>query len=882
MFTVTTPYQMYSDYYPSKRRAQAKAQKEKAESNASSSHSPAASRDDSSSFKANPDTTVTELLEPAVDGPPSPERLRQLSKQAKRSSHLNRPQGHRSASSGSGSLKSSASDRTDRPAWEQSLDNMSLVRWPTNRSNDSSVPSRPESVQVFGKNLFNMRGRSKRESTANSSSGSSMYSSDMALDNSAGASKDPPFIPTIFNRRKPSRDDSAQKRLQISGPFNFQHVSHTQRDNLADPQGAERFDLVSDMSTMPTPGPISAPSAMSAAEGGIGHHFPNHSMDAAAMLRRDSSITRPSLVPRHTAPAAGGRRLIKHARSQDYLRSSPPRQGPAHRPRSPVDLASSQPAAPVPPPRVSSRLSLRQESCGPLSLASLERPQTSGGFRRPQPFSPLDSAEEPLPPATSHGPQLQSDFQDSPVNENRFSHALTTPGDAAWPLAATSPQMGYETPLPDVPEEEEHAAGVFGRSRLSVTSTKSSLRGSQSAPMLRSLAQAQRPMSGFSETLGDFDTPLVSPGLHGHPDAEERPIRDNWEDDIDYCYDHQADADFDYQWERPSLDADREDTVLVTGVPFAKLELAEAQLISTAHSSPGLHTAFHSDELALDAVNQSSTASGTGATTPTSAPPVTSNFSLPRGDRRSHRPSMLKAHRPMSTASSFQESHGFTLSPSLLIPNDYHQQMLLSEADGDEYAGVETFALPGLQPKLMDGVSQSHNPTLLDHQRSSTSTTETNSTSQSDSTGERHTSANSTWTTLTRLTASSTSLNKMAERSATEGSESTCTSPLADDLVEEDTELDTEQETTPPATKESDTVPELVPFPVSNFGRRAYHKSHSSESIVRDEVTPLKSPNLSKTRRTRARTASLSNQAPPVGQYALFPKTYIKATGDRI
>jgi hypothetical protein len=63
--------------------------------------------------------------------------------------------------------------------------------------------------------------------------------------------------------------------------------------------------------------------------------------------------------------------------------------------------------------------------------------------------------------------------------------------------------------------------------------------------------------------------------------------------------------------------------------------------------------------------------------------------------------------------------------------------------------------------------------------------------------------------------------------------------------------------------------------------KRSCHKSHASESIVRDEMPP-KSVEATKTRRSRARTTSLSTQMPPVGQYALFPRAYAKGNGERI
>jgi hypothetical protein len=160
----------------------------------------------------------------------------------------------------------------------------------------------------------------------------------------------------------------------------------------------------------------------------------------------------------------------------------------------------------------------------------------------------------------------------------------------------------------------------------------------------------------------------------------------------------------------------------------------------------------------------------------------------------------------------------------------------------------------------------------MSHQRASTSTTATNSTSLSDSTGERHVSTNSTWTNLTRLT-SSTSLSKWVESNKT----------IRESQIIKSHDDSDEEDTTPPASTEKDTVPELTPFPSVPITKKPHHKSHASESIVRDDIpNNTKSVELPRTRRPRARTTSLSTQAPPVGQYALFPRTYAKGNGDRI
>lgn len=652
-------------------------------------------------------------------------------------------------------------------------------------------------------------------------------------------------MPTLFSRRKPTRDESSPstaRKLQISGPFNFEHVSSTRREHVAD------------TSNVSTPGPTSAPAMSFEA-----HHsragFPSPETPTMHQLGPMTAPLqqRPVMVGRHTAPASGPRRLVKHVRSQDQLRASPPR-APPRPPRSPKEAASPS-FPPVPPPRVSSQ-------AFDNFPASFDRPQTSGGFRRPQPFSSPDLEQDTLPPATSYGYMPPADFDSLEANSNRFSHAITTPDDAAWPLSSPEgPPAAYETPLADVPEEEE---GHARRSRMSLTSNKSSLRGSQSVPMLRSLAYSQRPMSGTSDTLGGLDT-ISGATIGQRQSAGQRDSaapNDNWEDCIDYCYEHEADANFDYQWERPSLDAER----IALENALADDELAEARTTPTStRVTSGPEVRENITQFLDDSPDRSDTVLP-GDSPLGSATSGSNNFSLPRKDRTSH----LKL-RPMSCASSFKESHGFNLSPSLLIPGDYHQQMLLSTADGTDIDfDHEIPSLPYRNPE-----ESQFEASAVFQQRSSTSTTESASTVQSDSTNGRHISANSSWTASTRLTASTTSLTKLASAVAEREVPLPVTSAP-------ETGKDMPEQQLAAHETDADAVPDLVPFPTTSFGKKSLHKSHASESITREDATALKSVEAQKVRRGRARTTSLSAQAPPVGQYALFPRAYVKGAGDRI
>ncbi|KAL7789816.1 hypothetical protein V8C37DRAFT_411139 [Trichoderma ceciliae] len=781
--------------------------------------------------------SAADFFEPAMDRPPSPSRIRQLNSQMRRASQLRRQNGHRTAAS------ASVPSNGENLGWEQTLENLSLGRRTSIKSTGSSAHSRErsDSVYGFGKNPFQRRVRAKRESSANSSSASSMYSAEAPADNAvAQAATKESFIQAL-TRRRASRDDTAaaQRRLQISGPYNFQHVTHTNRDD-ATQEAPEQL-------TMRATGPTSVPSAANPTEASGLLFHPDAYSDSGAFF------SRPGASSRHTAPPPGPRRLMRRIRSQDQLRGGTPSMSPPPRPpRSPINPTAPQSGSPVSPSRRPSLQEEYEDVDGQLPVVHIERPKTSGGFRRPQPYNPNDPVE-PLPPIGSlYAPPIVTSREDFHVYNTKLSPIQPSPTEPAWPLA--SPTLAsYETPLADVPEEEEHSAAA-----------RRSIRGSQSVPMLR---KSHRPESNASETLGNLQMTSVQQQQVVVESASEKHgfhfgvIEENWEDDIDYCYEHEAEADCDYQWECDSMDTARDSDSLPVEVTFASGEVEVP--IGMARSSPGLLSVSTFDVPALSPISQTPTPTVSEAITPVFTAPVANNFSLPIFDKKKFR---------ASQASSFKESQGFTLSPSLLIPGDFHQQMLLEEGARHEYPEEDELALPYQQAAFYDEASK---PIQWSQQRASTSTTGTAST-HSDSTADRHISTTSTWSLFTRHTASSSgSVHKMT------GSWTESAERLPAAQVEVPQPVDMEEETG--ITSPQDTVPELVSFPLAPSRKSSHHKSHASESIIHEEPSPLfKQYEAGQRRRSRSRTASLSSQAPPVGQYALFPRSYIKPTGDRI
>ncbi|KAK3997262.1 hypothetical protein QBC44DRAFT_91307 [Cladorrhinum sp. PSN332] len=800
---------------------------------------------DVANYDANDD--IDGLLEPALEAPPSPESIRALSKQMQRASAREKHHSHTTSSSGSASLRSLTS--ADRPSWENTLDGRSLSRKSSGRSTSSSMPSRdrPESAQFFGKSLFNRRGRMRRESSAQSSAASSIYGGDQSEPVPPPPTSVPTrdsTIPSLFRLRRntnqePSNNETRGK-FQISGPYNFQHVTHTQKDSLPDLQRANRTALASEFSQVrASQAPISGALKGIKADDINFNDFSSDDNNPCPWEEQDRTIISAQPIIKNTLsrPPSGivklsPRRLLKRSQSQEAISLVPPPRPP----RSPIEQSSMN--YPPVPPRVSSRMSSRHER-----FDSIDRSQMNTAFRYPQPFSMGSDAGSP--PPTSYGYVPGPDM--GVILEQPYSPITSPPADDPnWPLPCTSSNAS-ESHLPNVPEEDENTF-VHKKSRASIASN-SSLRGSQSVPMLRAFAfpendDLDRRCSEASDTLGRLDMAEIQQALEEALNENAEALsRASWEDDIDYCYDHAAEADCDYEWDRPSLDLSRDcDSATPVDEQGRRLRSCEA---SPAMLSPGRF-----DVPALSPVSRLSSSTAHEAITPTVlSNPKASNFSLPTVDSKQY----LHVRKP-SDASSFKESHGFTLSPSLLIPMDYQQQMLACEEDDHE---ATEFSFPQFNDSAISVMSSAN---YLRY-RSSASTTGTIESIHSGS--EKHHSTASSSTDFTRLTANTTSLDAESY-------------PIKAEPLQRFPSFESNPTAMP-------TLPESGETSRPTTGRRREFRSRGSESnllqMAADEPWPGKVKNSIQTKRGRARTTSLSTPPPP-NQYTLFPS--VQLMGNKI
>jgi hypothetical protein len=320
-------------------------------------------------------------------------------------------------------------------------------------------------------------------------------------------------------------------------------------------------------------------------------------------------------------------------------------------------------------------------------------------------------------------------------------------------------------------------------------------------------------------------------------DSDPLP-RDIWEDVIDYCYEHEAEADCDYDWDRPSIDMGKEPTFLFTedetdDGPFFRTTSEHFEIPAL---SPCSHLSVGSAQDAEEAITPTISASGTKS-------PTRSNFSLPRRD--CVQPQRLLHERTASQLSASKEPQGYTLSPSMLIPNDYQQEMLAHQNERFEETEGLGQAVTWEEPTMTAEGSNLFVPI-----RASSSTTASAMSSRSNF--DRHISTtSSTNTDYTRMTMSTGSVN------------------IEDYLPKDDA---------PRAITTDDSEAPQTATAVPNHARSQSIAGllNSMDSKPLSRGNHSSDPNLDKLHsakrqvgRGRSRTLSAS---PPPGQYALFPR----------
>lgn len=506
---------------------------------------------------------------PSLPRSPSPSSVRPWKRQIKRVSHLRRQRRHRPAPS-----ESSSRALIDRHPWEAALDTMSLFSRSSTHSAESIAPSRhgSESARPFGKILFHPRPRSRQ---SRSSSASSLYSTHVSAEPPPPAPKD--FLPGIFSRKKPHRDDTAPKRPQISGPFNFKHVQHKRREDAA--TQLQSHPPKPNLQAMSFQVALEDRAGLSSADAGD-PRLPTSSRHVVRHLRSavDTAIHHPSSTSRHAVPPSGLIRPAKLSLTPDQPQTGRarticrPSTSPASSPHSPSFLPNSLPPHPSPD-------SARQRLPDQVVSCHSGRPRTSAGFVQARSLD-IAGSEGDAPCSSTHRNRRAAIIQEASSVMARLSGVI-------WPLPSLYPALsGAE--LSKVQEDDK--LGELSRlSNPSVVSIQSSLRGSQLVPMFRPRMESRRPISLTSETLGHSAT-AATPSVATIDERDQNGLEaaappESWEDDIDYCYEHEAEANCNYRWDRPSLETARGLDTPPVLTPLTDEGLARMKSMGSEHES---------------------------------------------------------------------------------------------------------------------------------------------------------------------------------------------------------------------------------------------------------------------------------------------------------
>ncbi|MCJ1458654.1 hypothetical protein MMC28_009028 [Mycoblastus sanguinarius] len=419
------------------------------------------------------------------------------------------------------------------------------------RSSSGSTHTRGDSSSSLGKALLSKGSRFlRRQNSKQDQDLTSLRTLDWLEESERGRGD---HVQETPHRRNPRhsriRSDDVAPRWNISEPFNFHHLTHTMPHHVQRLDDASINDLVSEFSA------IRASQRPRRELRGIkAEDIPRRSFAREASGSANSSPPRtayadsPSLSPEHTqhplptvphSPATPDRSLHPVASAEIFTQPS-------------AIYYTAQSSPTTPPPRSSSR-------------------NHSTDFFSFHQDNPIDTSEYDI---SSEGPE-SLDYPIATWNDGVYDfevpHAVTTPDDTAHTIRPLPFSM-VRTELTGVPEEDETLEGKRNSTTTLIrrpSTPNSNLRHAKSFPGIK--LSPHRWSGALPPALeSDIDSPTkapkksvqsVAPCMEHLEDVPVRPhlirrisrgIDDSWEDLIDYCYEHEAEADCNFDWDSVS------------------------------------------------------------------------------------------------------------------------------------------------------------------------------------------------------------------------------------------------------------------------------------------------------------------------------------------
>ncbi|PYH94953.1 hypothetical protein BO71DRAFT_216949 [Aspergillus ellipticus CBS 707.79] len=401
-------------------------------------------------------------------------------------------------------------------------------------------------------------------------------------------------VSDIFSRHNKSRQSDAHDQLKslISDPFDFHHLTHTSPSQFQSLEKARETDLVTEFSAIrASQRPVTNLKGIRAED----LHFRDFSEDLSqcgTTIGSDDPMGPSAISP----PASPGGSSSVSPKQQDVRA---PRESRVFENFSrPVPRFPKVGSTTPPPPRASSpRLASSPELPEPAPRAIDEILGLSSQPTYPEHvYSHVDDIE----PSISWSEMHMEDMFPAPS-----SHAITSSGSTNVDNARTS-SMSLATlssDLEDVPEEEESTPWRDGPElHTEEISPRAPARTSRLSPVEAQPASMARPKSDLSIYVAEdlsrkFAEAIGSPTLPQHSlvaasattathlpqtrqPAQRRSsidqkaiyesIHESWDADIDYCYEHAAESNSNFDWTRTSFDEPRQAAGVTITTPDEK------------------------------------------------------------------------------------------------------------------------------------------------------------------------------------------------------------------------------------------------------------------------------------------------------------------------
>ncbi|KAG2412681.1 hypothetical protein HFD88_010238 [Aspergillus terreus] len=389
-------------------------------------------------------------------------------------------------------------------------------------------------------------------------------------------------VTDIFTRHHRSRQSSAHDHLKslISDPFDFHHLTHTSPSHFQELDRTRQTDLVTEFSAIrASQRPVTGLKGIRAED----LHFRDFSSEDLTGCANCTSCGTAIAGDDHAGPVAlsppGSPATTSSAVSPKQIDSKPRESRVFENFSRPVSKIPRGDTTTPPPRAASPRLAASPEFTEPAPRAideilGLSTNQTypehvythTEGAQYPSSLSlmhedmfPGANSEKDLAHARTGSVSfttLSSDLDDVPEEEE----AGTTWHDSPESNGADSTSARTASRL-DSPAMQPDALGP-PRSRLSVfvsgelSEKFSEALGSPTLPQFRENAEALRQERAKNEH------PRRQSSFHRRPTYET--IYESWDADIDYCYEHAAESNSNFDWARKSLDEPRHDQVEVS------------------------------------------------------------------------------------------------------------------------------------------------------------------------------------------------------------------------------------------------------------------------------------------------------------------------------